>query len=102
MYYYFAEDIMESGASVPAAVPLKDTEVLMVHQRIKLHGIEETTSGFYLINIHINCALGILLAAFWSAYFFAIWGIGSSIGLERNTKLQHRCPQVLRAQPALL
>jgi hypothetical protein len=66
MYNNIAEDIMGSGASVPAAVPVKDTEVLTVLPRIKLHGIEETTSGlfFSLINIHINCALGTLLAAF--------------------------------------
>jgi hypothetical protein len=57
---------MGSGASVPAAVPVKDTEVLMVHPRIELHGIKEITSGFIfsLINIHINCALGTLLATF--------------------------------------
>jgi hypothetical protein len=65
-YYYFVEDIMGSGASVPAAVPVKDTEVLTVHPHIELHGIKETTSGFIfpLINIYINCALGTLLATF--------------------------------------
>jgi hypothetical protein len=44
-YYYFAEDITGSGASVPAAVPVKDTEVLTVHPRIEWHSIEETMSG---------------------------------------------------------
>jgi hypothetical protein len=63
-YYYFVKDIMGSGASVPAAVPVKDTEVLMLHPCAESHNIEETTSGFSMINIYINCALGTLLTAF--------------------------------------
>jgi hypothetical protein len=63
-YYYFVKDIMGYGASVPAAVHVKDTEVLTLHPCSESHSIEETTSGFSLISIHINCALGTLLAAF--------------------------------------
>jgi hypothetical protein len=64
-YYYFVEDIMGSGASLPA-VSKKNHEIPTVHPRIETHGIKETTLGFIfsLINIHINCALGTILFAF--------------------------------------